>query len=45
MYVTFFNQLIQAHLNNQGLAFDQARGLPKEIMISDIVKHPVKFAR
>jgi len=45
MYVTYFNQLIQAHLNNQGISFHIDKGLPKEIMVCDIVQHPIKFVR
>lgn len=28
MFVTFFNQLIQSHLNNKGSNYNASRGLP-----------------
>lgn len=42
IYVTFFNQLIQSHLNNKGVSYDATRGLPKEIILVDFENDPTK---
>ena len=43
LYVSFFNQIIQTHFNNKDINYDPTKGLPKEIMLVDVEKDPVKI--